>query len=256
MTRRTFVRAYRLHAIITTAVLTIAAWPAADAVADIPQPPPLVVSGGGGVDLSDLVGTAKKTACTPGGDTSDYDSWSGALRALVNNDPLRPEIQYVWNTYDGEVQASALAWVPDTGCARDVKVTSQVTDTSPARNCEPVVQSREFSAYGHEHWELDGEDVLVGVNPNAFQLPVTYYGDDGSTFDASARVNEYVPAGSSPDEFSPYCVRSSSVVTVKTDGYYRNNLDTYVWFACEQDEYQITATPTGPRIDYVKTVPC
>lgn len=255
MKRRTLLRTYRLNAIIAGAALAATAIPLNPAAADVP-PPPSVVTGVDGSDLTDLVDVAKQTACTPGGDKSDYDAWSGELWANVDNDPLRPEIQYVWETYDGDVQGSAQAWVPDTGCAKDVKVSSQITDTSPARNCEPVVQSREFTAYGHVHSYLDGTKVLVGINPNAFRLPVTYYGDDGSTVDATARVQDYVPAGSSPDDFSPYCIRSSSVVTVESNGYYLNNLDKYVWFACERDEYQVQARPTGPVVDYIETVPC
>lgn len=256
MKRRTFRRTYRLSAIVVLTTLTDCASLAPHAAADIPQPPPVTVSDVGDSGLTDLVDIAKKTACTPGGDKSDYDAWSGQLRATVNTDPLRPEIQYVWNTYDGEFQLSAEAWVPDSGCAKDVKVVSQITDTSAARNCQAIEQSREFTAYGHVHAVADGVKLLFGINPNAFQFPVTYYGDDGSTLDATSRVHEYVPTDSSPDDFSPYCVRSSSVVAVTSTGYYRNNLDQYVRFACERDDYQVHARPTGPVVDYVETVPC
>jgi len=86
---------------------------------------------------------------------------------------------------------------------------------------------------------------------------VTYVGDDGSDdLVPTTSVHEYVPAGSSPDEVSPYCVRTTSVVSVKTTGYYLNNLDRYVLFACEEDHYRVTATTSGPQIDYVETVPC
>lgn len=256
MKRRTLLQTYRPNAIIFAILLAIGVVGAIPAAADGPQPPSVVVTGGGGADPTDFVDLAKKTACTPGGDKSDYDTWSGELRATVNRDPLRPEIQYVWNTYDSEVLASAMAWVPDTGCAKDVKVVSTITDTSPARNCAPVVQSREFTAYGHDRTKVDSVDILSVSNPNAFQLPVTYYGDDGSTLDVTSRVQDYLPTASSPDEFSPYCIRSSSVVTVESNGYYRNNLDRYVWFACERDHYQVHSRPTGPAIDYVETVPC
>jgi len=234
---------------LLVAPATLAAGTAAAAVS--PPSPPGVVVDTGGLGTSDLVDAAKKTACTPGGDPTDYDSWAGMLDARVNTDPLRPQIQYVWDTFDssaGTTGASAMAWVPDTGCAKDIKVTAQITDTSPAANCRPVVQSDVITTFGHQHWTTDdGSNVLVGLNPSAFKLPVTYYGDDSSTVGVNASQSE---------PLSPYCVRSSSVVTVKTNGYYENNLNTYVWFACESDEYQITATPTGPQIDYVDTVKC
>jgi len=227
----------------------MAAGPAAAGVA--PPAPPVVTVDTGGLNALDLVDTAKKTACTPGGDPTNYDSWAGGLDATVNSDPLGPQIQYVWKTYDTSVGASAMAWVPDTGCAKDIKVTAQITDTSPAANCRPVVQSGVITSYGHQHWALDdGTDILVGLDSSAFQLPVTYYGDDGPNLGLAASRS------STSSKFTPYCVRSSSVVTVETNGYYENNLNAYVWFACEDDEYQITATPTGPQINYVDTVKC
>lgn len=233
--------------------------PGAAHAADVPIPvPPVVVSTGSGLvaNAFDAVDAAKKTACTPQGAKSNFDTWSGELRAVVNTDPLRPQIQYVWNTYDGSVNASAYGYVPDTGCAQGVRVVSQITDTSAAHNCEPVVQSQAVTAYGHDHWTLDdGTKVLVGANPEPFQLPVTYYGDDGSGNDVTARVDESVPAAES-QEFAPYCIRETSTVTVKSTGYYLNNLNQFVWFACEMDEYQIVAKPTGPRINYIETVPC
>jgi hypothetical protein len=241
---------------MTASLVALATLPAATAAADVPHPqPPVVVVDTGGLNASDLVDAAKKTACTPTGDASDFDSWAGALDARVNTDPLRPQIQFVWDTFDssaGTTGASALAWVPDTGCAKDVKVTAQITDTSPAANCRPTVSGPVVTTYGHQHWTADdGTNLLVGVNPSAFQLPVTYYGDDGPDLGVTGNTT-----AAAPGEVSPYCVRSSSVVSVETNGYYENNLNKYVWFACEDDEYQITATPTGPQINYVDTVKC
>ena len=257
--RRTYVATYRLSAIVAVAVLAAGFMPANDAIADVPEPPSFIIIGGdGGVPSLDLVEVAKKTACTPKGDTSNFDTWTGELRAIVHTDPLRPEIQYVWNTYDSDVQGSAMGWVPDTGCAKQLKLESQITDTSAAAHCTPVVRSKLFTAYGHEHWTLDdGTNVLVGVNPNAFQLPVTYVGDDGwDDVVPTSEVDQNVPASSSPNEVSPYCVRSTSVVSAKTTGYYLNNLDQYVRFACEEDHYRVTMTASGPQIDYIETVPC
>jgi hypothetical protein len=233
--------------------------PAGVALADGPPVPPVVVSNGsGGLDPSVALDTAKKTACTPQGATDEFDSWAGELNAHVNNDPLGPVIQYVWNTYDSSEGASAMAWVPDTGCAKEVRVDTQITDITAARFCHPVVQSRVFTDYGHLHSQFeDGTKVLVGLNANPFQLPVTYYGDDGSETVPTPGVGpDVLRTASSPDELSPYCIRSTSTVTVKTDGYYLNNLNQFVWFACESDEYQILATPTGPQIDYIDTVKC
>lgn len=260
MSKRSLRITCRLAAIIVVASAPVT-WTAGPAAADVPIPqPPTVVVDTGGLNATDLVDTAKKTACTPGGDPSDYDSWAGALDARVNTDPLRPQIQYVWDTFDssaGDTGASAMAWVPDTGCAKDIKLTAQITDTSPAANCTPVVQSGVVTTYGHQHWTLDdGTAILVAVDPSAFQLPVTYFGDDGSTTGITNTVYTGQPAASRPTQVPPYCVRSSSVVTVETNGYYENNLGKYVWFACESDEYQITATPTGPQINYVDTVKC
>ncbi|MDQ1683414.1 MAG: hypothetical protein QOC82_151 [Frankiaceae bacterium] len=257
MRHRTFLATYRLPAIAALAVLAAGSLPAGVAAADIPQPPSVTIGGDSVLVGSDLVDAAKKTACTPTGDKSDFDTWSGELRAQVNTSPLDPKVQYVWNTYDSEVEGSAMAWVPDTGCAKDLLVKTQITDTSAAPHCEPVVSSREFTSYGHDHWQVDGTDVLVVVNPNAFQLPVTYVGNDGSdSIDPTVNVREYVPTSSSPDKVAPYCVRSTSVVTVESNGYYENNLAKYVWFACEKDEYRVTMTANGPQIDYVETVPC
>lgn len=259
MRKRTLQRTYRLSAIaVTTAVCTLL--PAGVALADGPPLPPLVVTGGsGGSDLDPSVAldTAKKTACTPQGSKDDFDSWSGELNARVNNDPVGPVIQYVWNTYDSSVDGSSLAYVPDTGCAKGVRVDTQITDVTAAKYCRPVVQSQVFTAYGHQHWAFDdGTKVLVGVNGDPFALPVTYYGDDGSETVPTSGGTDVLRTESNPDELSPYCVRSTSTVTVKTDGYYLNNLDQYIWFACESDEYQILATPTGPQIDYIDTVKC
>jgi hypothetical protein len=233
--------------------------PAGVAFADGPSVPPLVVTiGSGGLDPSVALDTAKKTACTPQGSTDEFGAWAGELNARVNNDPLRPVVQYVWNTYDSSEGGSALAYVPDTGCAKGVRVDTQITDVTAARFCRPVVQSQVFSAYSHLHWAFDdGTKVLVGLNPDPFELPVTYYGDDGSeTVPTPGVATDVLRTQSSPDELSPYCIRSTSTVTVKTDGYYLNNLNQYVWFACVSDEYQILATPTGPQIDYIDTVPC
>lgn len=240
------------------AVLTTGVMPATDAIADVPAPPPFIVTGGGdGLSALDLVDAAKKTACTPTGDPSDFDTWTGELRATVNTSPLKPEIQYVWNTYDSDVDGSAMGWVPDTGCAKRIKLESQITDTSAADHCQPVVPSQKFTAYGADRWTFDGTAYIGAVNPNAFQLPVTYVGDDGSDdLVPTSQVDENVPASSSPDELSPYCVRSMSVVTVDTIGYYLNNLDQYVRFACEEDQYRVTATASGPQIQYIETVPC
>jgi len=258
--RRTFLATYRLSAIVSVAVLTAGFMPANDAIADVPEPPSFIITGGGGEGLStlDLVDAAKKTACTPNGETSDSDTWTGELHAIVNTSPLKPEIQYVWNTYDSDVQGSAMGWVPDTGCAKQIKLESQIIDTSAAGHCQPVVKSKLFTAYGHDHWTLDdGTNVLVGVNPNAFQLPVTYFGDDGSDdLVPASEVDQNLPASSSPDEVSPYCVRSTSVVSAKTTGYYLNNLDQYVRFACEEDHYRVSMTAGGPQIEYIETVPC
>lgn len=220
------------------------------ALADVPPPAPVAVTvGGGTIDPSVALDTAKKTACTPQGTDDEFDTWGGPLDAAVNTDPLRPEIQYVWDTYDSDVGGSALAWVPDTGCAKGVRVDQQITDVTAAPFCKPVVQSQVFSAYSHLHWTLDdGSNVLVGLNPDPLQLPVTYYGDDGS---------ETAVTGTMVNEASPVCARTTSTVTVETNGYYLNNLDAFVWFACERDEYQILAAPpSSPQINYIDTVPC
>ncbi len=260
MRNRTISRTYRLSAILMSLLALSATLSVGNAYADVTVPPVVAIDGLPTIDPTVALDTAKKTACTPKGSADDFDTWSGELRAQVNNDPLGPKIQYVWNTFDGtagDFGASAMGWVPDTGCAKDILITSQITDTSASRSCQAIVQSQPVSVYGHEHWELvDGTKILVAINPDPFQLPVTYYGDDGSSTDTTTTVNEELPADSSPDGVSPYCIRASSVVTVTTNGYYENNLDDYVWFACEQDEYQITATPTGPRIHYVDTVTC
>jgi hypothetical protein len=231
-----------------------------NAYADVTVPPVVAIDGVPSLDPTVALDTAKKTACTPKGTSDDFDTWSGALEARVNTDPLGPTIQYVWDTFDGTLGdwgGSALAWVPDTGCAQGVRVTSQIVDTSAARNCRPIVSTSTVSAYSHLHWQLDdGTNILVGLNPDPFQLPVTYYGDDGSSADATTTVDNELPPADGSQPLASNCVRWSSVVTVTSNGYYLNNLNNFVWFACERDEYQITATPTGPQIRYVDTVKC
>ena len=217
-----------------------------DAHADVTVP--IVVDTGSTptVDPAITLGTAKRAACTPQGIKDDFDTQAGALEATVNTSPLGPTIQYVWDTYDGLmgglIGGSASAWVPDTGCAQGVEVTWQLTDTSAAPGCRAAVPSQVFSSYGNVHAYLgDGTPVLVGINPDRPQLPVTYYGNDGTAGAAGVVA---------------YCARTASVVTVTTNGYYRNNLNQMVWFACERAEYQVLASPRAPQITYAGTSKC
>lgn len=233
---------------------------AGNAYAGVVVPPVVAHDGVPGVDPAVALDTATKTACTPKGSASDLDTWSGMLEATVDTDPLEPKIQYVWDTFDstiGDWGASAMGWVPDTGCAKQVRITSQITDTTAARSCRVQVQSTPVTVYGKQHWMLDdGRSILVALNPYAFDLPVTYYGDDGSSAGTTATVEDELPPADGSSALTPYCIRSSSVVTVQTTGEYENNLNQFVFFACERDYYQIAATPTGPRISYVETAKC
>jgi len=251
-------RTYRLSAILLPLLaLSTTLSIGSNAYADVTVPPVVVADGLPTIDPTVALDTAKKTACTPKGTSDDFDTWSGELTAEVNDDPLAPKIQYVWNTYDSGVGGSAMGWVPDTGCAKDIELSSQIKDTSASHSCRPIVESQPVAVFNHQHGQLDdGTKILYATNPDAFQLPVTYYGDDGSSTDPTTTVNQELPADSGSVSVSPYCVRSTSVVTVTTNGYYENNLNNYVWFACEEDEYQITATVNGPRINYVDTVKC
>lgn len=237
--------------VAAVAALATIALPSSGAFADGPVPVTTVDVGvpTGTDPTSTLLDLAKK-ACTPK-DTNpdDTQAWNGFLEATVNKDPLRGTIQYVWDTNADPADGDAEGWVPDDGCAQRVRITTQITDNTAEPFCQPSVQSTPSTVEDAQHLS---DRTLYAENDNVFQLPVIYYGVDGSVPTATQTSDSSTDVGKT----AGVCVRTTSNVDVVTTTRYLNNVGQWIVAACALDEYSITATPDQPIIDYLDTVDC